>query len=125
MAEPNTASARQQSLFGFDEAWLKGHREEILEPELAIVDPHHHLWDRGSRYLLDEFRADLGSGHNIRATVFVQCDAMYRADGDPDLAPVGAGQGSGARCAFSRRGGRPGAGSLPQTISASRRIQGR
>jgi L-fuconolactonase len=89
MAEPNTASARQQSLFGFDEAWLKGHREEILEPELAIVDPHHHLWDRGSRYLLDEFLADVSSGHNIRATVFVQCDSMYRADGDPDFAPVG------------------------------------
>ena len=27
--------------------------------ELPIVDLHHHLWDRGSRYLLDEFRADL------------------------------------------------------------------
>jgi L-fuconolactonase len=89
MAESNTASVRQQSLFGFDETWLKGHREEILEPELAIVDPHHHLWDRGSRYLLDEFLADVGSGHNIRATVFVQCDSMYRADSDPDFAPVG------------------------------------
>src|SRR5580704_6010079 len=30
-------------------------REPALEPELPIVDPHHHLWDRpGWRYLLDE-----------------------------------------------------------------------
>jgi hypothetical protein len=27
----------------------------IVEPELPIVDPHHHLWDRpGWRYLLDD-----------------------------------------------------------------------
>ena len=84
--------------------------EAILEPDLPIVDPHHHLWDRSAammaglpppqhgfdkvtrrvpRYLLDEFLADLGSGHNIRATVFVQCGAMYRADGPVALRPVG------------------------------------
>ena len=25
--------------------WLDRWREEILEPDLPIVDPHHHLWD--------------------------------------------------------------------------------
>ena len=84
--------------------------EPILEPELPIVDPHHHLWDRPTailkslppsdhgfmdiirdipRYLLDELLADLNSGHNVIATVFVQCGAMYRADGPDALKPVG------------------------------------
>jgi L-fuconolactonase len=84
--------------------------EAILEPDLPIVDPHHHLWDwpgallagrpvpehgfdtvlrRAMRYLLPEFLADLNTGHNIRATVFVQCTAMYRADGPEAFKPVG------------------------------------
>jgi predicted TIM-barrel fold metal-dependent hydrolase len=84
--------------------------EAILEPKLPIVDPHHHLWHRpgptpaapagpvhpftkvtarSARYLLDELLADLNSGHNVRATVFVQCGAMYRADGPAHLKPVG------------------------------------
>ena len=41
------------------------------------------------RYLLDELLADTGSGHNVVATVFVQCGAMYRADGPRGLRPVG------------------------------------
>jgi predicted TIM-barrel fold metal-dependent hydrolase len=83
--------------------------EQILEPELPIVDPHHHLWDRRSyqapneaeehpfmtairparRYLLDELLADTGSGHNVIATVFVECGAFYKADGPVELRPVG------------------------------------
>jgi len=64
--------------------------EDILDPALPIVDPHHHLWDdaRG-RYLLDELLADVNSGHNVRATVFVECAAMYRADGTESMRPVG------------------------------------
>jgi L-fuconolactonase len=89
MSASDSAAARQKSLFGSDPDWLARYSEPVLEPELPIVDPHHHLWDRGDRYLFDEFLADVRSGHNIRGTVFVQCDAMYRADGDPDLAPVG------------------------------------
>jgi L-fuconolactonase len=75
--------------YTFDEAWLGRRREEIIEPELPIVDPHHHLWERNQRYLLDEFRADIGSGHDVRASVYLQCGSMYRADGDPDLRPIG------------------------------------
>ena len=80
-------------------------REPILEPGLPIVDPHHHLWDRPARlltalaaskhdftrviemvprYLFDELMADLDSGHNIRATVYMECGAFYRADGPPE-----------------------------------------
>lgn len=73
-----------------DQAWLDQVREEIIEPDRPIIDPHHHLWDYpGSRYLLDELLADMGSGHNVVATVFVECGAMYRADGPDHLKPVG------------------------------------
>ena len=64
--------------------------EEILEPDLPICDPHHHLWDHpGHRYLLDDLLADTGSGHNVVATVFVECQSMYRATGPAELRPVG------------------------------------
>jgi predicted TIM-barrel fold metal-dependent hydrolase len=82
--------------------------EAILEPELPIVDPHHHLWDRrtyatptvtehpfmtaiepAKRYLLDELMADTGSGHNVVSTVFVECGAFYKADGPVEMRVVG------------------------------------
>ena len=60
------------------EAWLAQVQEPILEPELPIIDAHHHLWDRpGQRYLLPEYLADTGSGHRILASVYVQCRSMY------------------------------------------------
>jgi predicted TIM-barrel fold metal-dependent hydrolase len=71
--------------------WLAGRREEILEPGLPIVDPHHHLVDRANtgRYLLPELLGDTGSGHNITATVYLEWLSMYRADGPVPLRPVG------------------------------------
>ena len=65
-------------------------KEPTLEPELPIVDPHHHLWDRpGWRYLLPELLSDLNTGHNIVATVFVQARSMYRDSGPIEMRPVG------------------------------------
>jgi L-fuconolactonase len=73
-----------------NETWLAQQREEIIEPELPIVDPHHHLWSHaGNVYLFAELLADLGSGHNIRATVFEECGSMYRADGPEELRSLG------------------------------------
>ena len=70
--------------------WLDRRIERIIEPELPIIDPHHHLWDRpGWRYLLDELLADTNSGHNVIATVFVQARAMVRATGPEEMRPVG------------------------------------
>jgi L-fuconolactonase len=70
--------------------WLAQVKEAPLEPELPIVDPHHHLWDTpGNRYFLDQLLEDTNSGHNVVATVFLQCGAMYRADGPEELRPVG------------------------------------
>jgi L-fuconolactonase len=70
--------------------WLDRRKEPILEPDLPIVDPHHHLWDRPEwRYLLHDLLADTGSGHNILATLFVQARAMYRASGPEQMRPIG------------------------------------
>ena len=70
--------------------WLDLVEEDILEPELPIIDPHHHLWDwPGHRYLLSEALADFGSGHNIVATMFAQCHSMYRTDGSEAMRTVG------------------------------------
>ncbi len=72
------------------EAWLSLHQEDILEADLPIVDAHHHLWDRpGQRYLLDQFLHDTNSGHNILASIYIQCRSMYRASGPEPLKPVG------------------------------------
>lgn len=86
------------------------HSEPILEPDLPIIDPHHHLWDRrvvsppgrttplhafekviamAPRYLHDELLADMRSGHNVRATVFIECSQNYSQDAPTDFKPVG------------------------------------
>ncbi|MBS0550124.1 MAG: amidohydrolase [Proteobacteria bacterium] len=66
------------------EDWVNQTVEPILEPGLPILDPHHHLWDlHGETYFLPQLLSDTGSGHDVRATIFVQCGAMFRASG-PD-----------------------------------------
>ncbi|HEX7036774.1 MAG TPA: amidohydrolase family protein [Pseudomonadales bacterium] len=86
--------------------WLAQVREPIIDPDRPIVDPHHHLWDfPDSRYLLDELLADVNSGHNVVATVFVECASMYRADAPPELAPVGETEFVNGIAAMSASGG--------------------
>ncbi len=64
--------------------------EAALQPDLVICDPHHHLWVRSDdRYLVDDLRADTGSGHRIDKTVFVECLSNYRPAGPEALRPVG------------------------------------
>jgi L-fuconolactonase len=87
MSKPTSSVA---SRAGVNEAWLAQLEEEVLEPELPICDPHHHLWDfPRHRYLLDQLLEDIGSGHNVRSTVFVECTAFYRADGPESLRLAG------------------------------------
>jgi predicted TIM-barrel fold metal-dependent hydrolase len=91
------------------EEWLATRVEPALEPDLAIVDPHHHLWDQpGWRYLLDELLADIASGHDVRATVFVQSSrSMLRAEGPEEMRAVGETEfanGVAAMCASGRYG---------------------
>jgi L-fuconolactonase len=64
--------------------------QDIVLPDLPVIDAHHHLWFRsGSRYLLDEFASDLASGHHVLATVYVECNSMYRRTGPVALQTVG------------------------------------
>lgn len=87
-ASAQPAAGSSQSSPGM-QAWLALTSEAPLEPELPIIDPHHHLWDRpGDRYLIEELVAD-ARGHNVRQTVFVECSAMYRADGPDEFKVVG------------------------------------
>lgn len=71
--------------------------EEILDPALPIIDAHHHLWDLrpllpafpaprhpfletladAAYYGFDALHADTHSGHEILATIFVECGAFY------------------------------------------------
>jgi predicted TIM-barrel fold metal-dependent hydrolase len=86
--------------------------EDVIEPELPICDPHHHLWDRGGeRYLLHELLADTGSAdahgrcHDVRSTVFVECASMYRAAGPQAMRPVGETEFVAGIAAMSDSGG--------------------
>ncbi|WP_119420461.1 amidohydrolase family protein [Desertibaculum subflavum] len=101
-----TSRLRSGNIVRPDEAWLGRVDEPAMEPELPIVDPHHHLWDRqGYPYLLPELLADLDSGHDIRATVFVECMSMYRADAASDMRPVGETEFVNGVAAMSASGG--------------------
>jgi L-fuconolactonase len=82
MSSPNYLPVR--------EAWLQRRREDVLEPELPIVDAHHHFYDRpGWRYLSDDYAADALSGHAVRASVYMQALTRYRASGPEAMKPVG------------------------------------
>lgn len=72
--------------------WLATSEPEgVIEPDLPIVDAHQHMWWRPPEaYQAAEMFAEIErGGHRIEATVFVQCNAMYRADGPEALRPVG------------------------------------
>src|SRR3954449_355885 len=87
------------------EDWLALHREEIIPPSRPIVDPHHPLWNRGHRYLIEEMAADIASGHNVIATVYVDCRSMYRAQGPEPFRPVGEVEFANGVAAMSASGG--------------------
>jgi predicted TIM-barrel fold metal-dependent hydrolase len=70
--------------------WLAQRAEEILDPDLEIIDAHHHLWDRSEcPYLVPDLRRDALSGHNVRGTIFVECRTRYRREGDRALRSLG------------------------------------
>jgi predicted TIM-barrel fold metal-dependent hydrolase len=103
----STAPASASGLYADPrEDWLAQYSEEILDPKRPIVDPHHHLWDRGGqRYMIEEMAADIASGHNIIATVYVDCRSMYRASGPEALRPVGEVEFANGVAAMSASGG--------------------
>jgi predicted TIM-barrel fold metal-dependent hydrolase len=86
--------------------WLALREEDVLDPARPIVDPHHHLWDRGGqRYLIEEITSDIASGHNVIATVYVEARSMYRARGPEAFRPVGEVEFANGAAAMSASGG--------------------
>jgi predicted TIM-barrel fold metal-dependent hydrolase len=86
--------------------WLAKYTEEVIDPKRPIVDPHHHLWDRGGQiYLIEDLRDDIASGHSIVATVYVEARSMYRAKGPEALRPVGEVEFVNGTAAMSASGG--------------------
>ncbi len=95
---------------GPDDDWLAKLEEPILEAEIPIIDPHHHLWLRnGHTYLMPELAADLASGHNVVATVFAECHSMYRQLGPEAERSLGETEFVAGQAAMSA-GGQFGAG---------------
>ena len=89
-------------------AWARQRQEPAIEPDLPIVDPHHHAWDdpQRGRYLIHELADDVtGTGHNVLATVFIECGTMYRTDGPPEMKPVGEVEFANGIAAMSASGG--------------------
>lgn len=70
--------------------WLSQHHEDIIDPARPIIDPHHHLWPQPHMgYDVARLLGDTSDGHNIVATVFMECGAAYRKTGPAHLKPVG------------------------------------
>src|SRR5260370_20626217 len=90
MAASNTPASKSGLYADPREDWLALRKEEVIDPARPIVDPHHHLWDRGGqRYLIEEMAQDIACGHNIIATVYVEARSMYRAGGPAAPRPHG------------------------------------
>jgi L-fuconolactonase len=73
------------------EQWLALCEERALDPDTPIVDPHHHLWDRGGHtYLPEQWAAEVrASGHRLLSSVYVECLSQYLDSGPASLRPVG------------------------------------
>ena len=106
MAASNTPASKSGLYADPREDWLALRKEEVIDPARPIVDPHHHLWDRGGqRYLIEEMAQDIACGHNIIATVYVEARSMYRAGGPEALRPVGEVEFANGAAAMSASGG--------------------
>ena len=106
MATSNAPASKSGLYADPREDWLAQYSEEVIDPSRPIVDPHHHLWDRGGqRYMIEELSADIASGHNIVATVYVEARSMYRATGPEALRPVGEVEFANGAAAMSASGG--------------------
>jgi predicted TIM-barrel fold metal-dependent hydrolase len=84
---------------------LEGRDEPILDPDLPIIDTHHHFYDRPTvRYMFEDYLADVQAGHNIVASVYVETQAMARIDGPEILRPLGEVEFANGMAAMSASG---------------------
>lgn len=69
--------------------WLARTTEDVIEPGLRIIDPHHHFSEHWGGYFADDLLRDTGAGHDVRSTVYIQCGYGYRDHGPEAMKPVG------------------------------------
>jgi predicted TIM-barrel fold metal-dependent hydrolase len=75
--------------------WYDQVVEAPLEPDLPIIDAHHHVWKAAPAegfepYGIEPLLADTtGAGHRVIATVYVDGHSGYRQTGPEPLRPVG------------------------------------
>lgn len=84
-------------------SWLL--KEAPLDPQLPIIDAHQHLVAPDHRYLLEDYLADVNSGHRILASVCVEARVMHRAAGPVPMKPVGETEFFNGQAAMSASGG--------------------
>ncbi|WP_164850556.1 amidohydrolase family protein [Sinorhizobium medicae] len=77
--------------------------EQAIEPELPIIDSHHHFIP-AANYMLPEYLKDLAAGHNVRATIYVEAGQMYRRHGSDKMKPVGETEFANGMAAMSASG---------------------
>lgn len=73
--------------------------EDVIDPEIPVIDSHHHLFDRAPdivahvtkrrRFLIDEYVEMVDTGHRVLGSVVVEVHNMYRTDGPEELRVVG------------------------------------
>jgi predicted TIM-barrel fold metal-dependent hydrolase len=64
----------------FDE-WLALSDEEPIDPEIPIIDSHHHLWEEPDTapYSAAQFVDDVRrSGQRVEGSIYVECGVAYR-----------------------------------------------
>ena len=70
--------------------WINSGQETPIDSTQRIIDPHHHLWERGgSRYRAEELSQDTARGHAVSDTVFVECLASYRKEEQEERRSIG------------------------------------
>jgi predicted TIM-barrel fold metal-dependent hydrolase len=71
--------------------WLDQVVEDIVEPELPILDPHHHMWPQGQGlpYTRNDLHRDAGAGHNVVKTIFMECGSAYNREAPEHLRSLG------------------------------------
>ena len=89
------------SAYTVDLDWLKRIREDVIDPEQRIIDPHHHLWPKTTEgsanvkrlrlynYMLEDFWQDTSSGHNVTDSVYIECSEFFWSSEKEHLNPVG------------------------------------
>ena len=89
------------SSYTVDFDWLKRVREEVIDPNQRIIDPHHHLWPKTAsesssvrrhrlyNYMLEDFWEDTSSGHNVTDSVYIECSEFFWSSEKEHFNPVG------------------------------------